>query len=496
MKVAVVGTGYVGLVTGTCLAELGHCVVCVDIDAKKIQKLKKGIIPIYEPGLEELIARNFKEKRLEFTTNIRDAIERSEIVFSAVGTPAGENHEADLKYVKQVACDFGKYLNGFKIFVNKSTVPVGTSEQIVEEIEKSLAERKKKTRELKLVHEKTMRKSTEKTQEFDVVSNPEFLREGSAVKDFIVPDRIIIGLCKGTTEKEKLKTEQTKKIIRKLYEPLVRVGSPIVITDIRSSEIIKYASNAFLATKISFMNEIANFCDLIGGDVKEIAKGIGLDKRIGPKFLHAGIGYGGSCFPKDVRAFIQTGKTRNYKFRILAMVDEVNNHQKRLMFEKIKKVLGTLKGKVVAVWGLSFKPKTDDIREAPSIFVIGKLLAEGAKIQVFDPVAEENAKKSIGAMNFIDIKKSIGVKNFMNAKNFDSTKKSIEKGSIFYSKNAYEACQGADVLAIMTEWDEFRILDFEKLKNTMKGRIIIDGRNMYEREDVEKEGFKYICFGR
>lgn len=486
MKVAIVGTGYVGLVTGTCLAEIGHRVICVDIDKHKIEKLKKGILSIYEPGLKELLERNLKEERLEFTTDIRDAIERSEIVFSAVGTPAGENHEADLKYVKQVARDFGKYLNGFKIFVNKSTVPVGTSEQIVEEIEKSLAQRK--IRESKLAHGKTRRNSSKKMPEFDVVSNPEFLREGSAVKDFIVPDRIIIGLRKGKTEK--MKTAQTKKIIQKLYEPLVRVGSPIVITDIRSSEIIKYASNAFLATKISFMNEIANFCDCIGGDVKEIAKGIGLDKRIGPKFLHAGIGYGGSCFPKDVRAFIQTGHAQKYEFRILAMVDEVNERQKRLMFEKIKKALGTLKGKVVAVWGLSFKPKTDDIREAPSIAVIEKLLAEGVKIRVFDPVAEENAKKFIDAINFIDKKNSIGKKDFIDTKNF------IGKENIFYSKNAYEACKNADVLAIMTEWDEFRILDFEKLKNTMKGRIIVDGRNMYEREDMEKEGFKYICFGR
>ncbi|MBI2453273.1 UDP-glucose/GDP-mannose dehydrogenase family protein [Candidatus Peregrinibacteria bacterium] len=447
MNISVIGTGYVGLVTGTCLAELGHNVFCVDIDEKKILKLKKGESPIYEPGLEELIKRNIKEKRLSFTTNIQDGIEKSEIIFSAVGTPPGKNHEADLKYVKQVAYDFGRFTNDYKIFVIKSTVPVGTSEEVTIEIKKGL---KKNIQGQNIP--------------FEVVSNPEFLREGTAIKDFMNPDRIVVGIKNLKTQTEKVK--KTQKIIQKVYEPIVRIGSPLLLTDIRSSEIIKYAANAFLATKISFINEIANFCDIVGGDVKEIAKGIGLDKRIGSKFLHAGIGYGGSCFPKDVKALIQTGKKAKHDFKILSSVENINMLQRQRMCKKIKKALKNIKGKIVAVWGLAFKPKTDDMREAPAKDIIQYIQKEGGKIRVFDPVAEKNAKIIIG-----------------------------EKG-ITYLKTAYEACENADILLIMTEWDEFRAVDFKKLKERMKGMIIIDGRNIYEREDVKAAGFEYYCFGR
>lgn len=445
MKVSVIGTGYVGLVTGTCLAEVGHNVICVDIDKEKIKKLQNGLIPIYEPGLQELVTRNKKEKRLQFTTDVKKAIQEADIVFSAVGTPPGQNHEADLKFMKDVARNFGRFINGYKMFIVKSTVPVGTSQLIIDEILTGMKEQKK-------------------TYEFDIVSNPEFLREGTAVKDFMNPDRIIIGLINGKYNGERKK--KIRKTMEKIYEPIVRIGSPLIFTDIKSSEIIKYASNAFLATKISFINEIANFCDQMGGDVKEVAKGIGLDKRIGPKFLHAGVGYGGSCFPKDVKALIQTGKRGKYEFQILEAVGKVNTLQRKILFQKIQKALKNLKGKNIAIWGLAFKPKTDDMREAPALDIIKKLLEEGARIRAFDPVAEENAKKMLGTKN------------------------------ITYCQEAYETCKGSDALVVMTEWDEFRILNFEKLKKAMKERNIIDGRNIYEREDIEKEGFEYICFGR
>lgn len=443
MKIAVVGTGYVGLVTGTCLAEVGHSVICVDVDEAKIAKLNRGEIPIYEPGLQELVARNGKEKRLSFSTSFKEALEVSEVVFNAVGTPMGKNHEADLRYVMQVARDFAEHAKGYKVFVTKSTVPVGTGQAVAEEIAKT-----------------KKRPKGGESLEFDVVSNPEFLREGTAVKDFMNPDRIVAGL-----DSERGDAARARRVMEKIYEPIVRVGSPLVFTDLRSAEIIKYASNAFLATKISFINEIANFCERVGGDVKEVARGMGLDKRIGPKFLHAGLGYGGSCFPKDVAALIQSGP-----FTILQAVEGVNRAQRDRFLEKIRQAVGgELKGKTLAVWGLSFKPKTDDVRDAPALTVIPQLVKEGVTVRVFDPVAVENAKTVFEEMKL---------------------------DAITYASNAYEACDQADALVIFTEWDEFRVVDFDRLKAMMQGRAVVDGRNLYERRDIESFGFTYHCFGR
>jgi len=434
MKITVIGTGYVGLVTGTCFAELGNEVICVDIDKSKIENLKKGIIPIYEPGLKELVLRNHKEKRLHFTIDAKSAIESAEVVFSAVGTPPDKDHRADLTAVMKVAQTFGKSLNGYKVFVNKSTVPVGTSERVREVIAKESG-----------------------NKDFDVVDNPEFLREGTAVKDFMNPDRIVVGLNKSS--------KKARELVEKLYAPLVRAGRPLLFTDIHSAEIIKYASNSFLATKISFINEIANFCELVGADVTEVAKGIGLDDRIGPRFLHAGIGYGGSCFPKDVQAFIQTGKDNGYEFLILEATEEVNQTQKLRIFNKLRDGIGDLNGKKVAIWGLAFKPKTDDMREAPAIITIEKLLEHGAKVEVFDPVASENARSIFG-------------------------------DRIKYAKTPYEAVSKAYALLIITEWDEFRAIDLERVKKLMSGDLICDGRNIYSPRDVKAMGFKYKSIGR
>lgn len=434
MKITVIGTGYVGLVTGTCFAELGNEVICVDIDKSKIENLKKGIIPIYEPGLKELVLRNHKEKRLHFTIDAKSAIESAEVVFSAVGTPPDKDHRADLTAVMKVAQTFGKSLNGYKVFVNKSTVPVGTSERVREVIAKESG-----------------------NKDFDVVDNPEFLREGTAVKDFMNPDRIVVGLNKSS--------KKARELVEKLYAPLVRAGRPLLFTDIHSAEIIKYASNSFLATKISFINEIANFCELVGADVTKVAKGIGLDDRIGPRFLHAGIGYGGSCFPKDVQAFIQTGKDNGYEFLILEATEEVNQTQKLRIFNKLRDEIGDLNGKKVAIWGLAFKPKTDDMREAPAIITIEKLLEHGAKVEVFDPVASENARSIFG-------------------------------DRIKYAKTPYEAVSKAYALLIITEWDEFRAIDLERVKKLMSGDLICDGRNIYSPRDVKAMGFKYKSIGR
>ncbi|KKP37921.1 UDP-glucose 6-dehydrogenase [Candidatus Peregrinibacteria bacterium RIFOXYC2_FULL_33_13] len=435
MQITIIGSGYVGLVTGTCLAELGNNVICLDIDEKKIEKLRKGEIPIYEPGLEELVIRNVKEQRLHFTTNTKEAIEKSEIIFSAVGTPPNKNHEADLKYVKQVAKEFGTHLNSYKIFVNKSTVPVGTS-HLMKEI---------------------INKYNTSNQQFDVIDNPEFLREGSAIKDFMNPDRIVVGV-------ESIKAE---KIMKKLYSPLVRAGNPIIFTDIKSAEIIKYASNSFLATKISFINEIANFCEKAGADILEVAKGIGLDNRIGSKFLHAGIGYGGSCFPKDVQAFICTARKHKCKFEILQAVEKTNQNQKLIIVDKLKKKIPNLKNKKIAVWGLSFKPKTDDMREAASLVIIPKLLKEGALIKAFDPVAINNAKKI-----------------FVKEKNLQ------------FADKPYEVLKEADALLILTEWDEFRSADLKRINNLMQGNLVIDGRNIYDPQEMIKNGFDYEGIGR
>lgn len=435
MKVTFLGTGYVGLVSGACLAEIGHEVICADIDKKKIAILKKGGIPIYEIGLEEIVVRNVAEGRLSFTADLKKAIQESEVVFMAVGTPEDKvTGQADLQYVFKVAETFGKHLNGFKLFVDKSTVPVGTAEK-VEEIIKNASKGK---------------------HPFEVVSNPEFLREGAAVKDFLNPDRVVIGT----------KSAKARKLMEQIYRPLARSGRPIMFTDVRSAEIIKYAANAFLAMKITFMNEVANFCDEAGGNVKEIAKGLGYDSRIGSRFLYAGIGYGGSCFPKDVKAFIETGRQYNSHFHIIETVSGVNEAQRIKPFVKLQEVFGNkLKNKTIAVWGLAFKPRTDDIREAPGIENIKLFLEEGCKVKAFDPVAMPN------------------------------TKKLLEHKSLTYTKKALDALKGADALVICTEWDEFRVVDYKDIKRLMKGDTIYDGRNVLERAEAESNGFTYYGIG-
>jgi UDPglucose 6-dehydrogenase len=417
------------------MAELGHTVVCADIDAKKINALKRGKMPIYELGLDELVEKNVAKGRLSFTTNIAKAIKEAEVVFNAVGTPEDKKTgKADLRYVFSVAEIFGKNINGYKILVNKSTVPVGTADECV-------------TRIIKVA---------KKGVEFDVVSNPEFLREGAAIKDFLNPDRVIVGVA----------SERARTLMEKIYRPLARAGRPVILTDVRSAELIKYASNAFLATKITFINEIANFCETIGANVKEVAKGMGADSRIGSRFLYAGIGYGGSCFPKDVQALIESGKEQNFNFQIVQAVDRVNDAQKLRPFE----ILNTawkkkLKGKKVAVWGLSFKPRTDDVREAPAKSVIEALLKAGVKVAAYDPVAME----SFAAAN--------------------------PKMRIQYGNSAYEVLEDVDAMLVMTEWDEFRTTDLALIQKTMKGDIVVDGRNIFERSDAEIAGLTYYGIG-
>lgn len=434
MKLAFIGTGYVGLVTGTCMAELGHTVVCADVDKKKIAKLKKGVMPIYELGLEELVAKNVKEGRLSFTTSIGQAIKEAEVVFSAVGTPEDKKTgRADMRYVYAVAETFGKNLNTYKILVNKSTVPVGTAD---------------KCRDI-VLH------ASKGKGEFDIVSNPEFLREGAAIKDFLNPDRVVLGVS----------SERAQELMEKIYRPIARAGRPVLVTDIRSAELIKYASNAFLATKITFINEIANFCEKVGANVKDVARGMGADSRIGSRFLYAGIGYGGSCFPKDVQALIETGKEYDHPFQIIQAADRVNDMQKLRPIEFLKKHFKNLKGKTIAVWGLSFKPRTDDVREAPALYVIESLLKAGAKVQAFDPVAIE----SFQAM-FPDKR-------------------------VKYCAHAYDAVEKADALLIMTEWDEFRTVEYPELASRMKERVIVDGRNIFDRNEAEKEDFTYFGIG-
>lgn len=435
MKLTFLGTGYVGLVSGACMAEIGHEVICADVDKEKIAKLKKGVIPIYEIGLEEVVERNVKEGRLAFTTDLKEAIQASDVVFMAVGTPEDKlTGQADLQYVFSAAEAFGKHLNGFKIFVDKSTVPVGTAEK-VEEIIKTASKGK---------------------HPFEVVSNPEFLREGAAVKDFLNPDRVIVGA----------KSAKAKKLMEQVYRPIIRSGRPLVVTDVRSAEIIKYAANAFLAMKITFINEVANFCEVAGGNVKEVAKGIGYDNRIGNRFLYAGIGYGGSCFPKDVKALIETGREYNSLFHIIETVDDVNKRMRIKPFVKLKEIYGDkLKDKKIAVWGLAFKPRTDDIREAAAIENIQLFLEEGARVQAFDPVAMENATRQ------------------------------LKHKSLVYAKKALDVLKGADALVICTEWDEFRVADYADLKRLMKGNVIYDGRNVLERSEAEAAGFTYYGVG-
>ena len=417
------------------MAEIGHTVVCADVDAKKIAKLKRGGIPIYEFGLEELVKENVRQGRLSFTTDIGKAIRESDAVFSGVGTPPDpKTGEADLQYVFAVAETFGKNLNGYKVLVNKSTVPVGTADRVRE----------------------IVMQSSDGTQEFDVVSNPEFLREGTAVKDFLNPDRVIVG-----TE-----SERAWAIMERIYRPVARAGRPIIQTDVKSAEIIKYASNSFLATKISFINEIANFCAIVGGNAKEVARGMGFDTRIGSRFLSAGIGYGGSCFPKDVKALLHTGAEHGYEFTILEAVRAANEKQKLLPINFLKKSLKTLKGKRIAVWGLSFKPRTDDVREAPALLIIETLLKNGASVAAFDPVATENAKTVLKS----------------NAR-------------LKFAKDQYAAADGADALVVATEWDEFRTADFADLQKRMRGTVIVDGRNIFRRNEAEAAGFTYFGVG-
>lgn len=432
MKIAVIGTGYVGLVTGTCFAETGNDVICVDIDAKKVANMKAGKMPIYEPGLDVIFERNIEQNRLQFTTSLADGIEDAEVIFLALPTPPGENGSADLKYILGVADDLGKILKKYTVIVDKSTVPVGTGEKVRAALSKNA------------------------TVEFDVVSNPEFLREGVAVDDFMKPDRVVLGV----------ESEKAKEVMNELYKPFVRQGHPIIFMDLRSAELTKYAANAFLATKITFMNEIANLCEKVGADVDMIRKGIGTDSRIGNRFLFPGIGYGGSCFPKDVLALSKTSTEHDYEFKILNSVMDVNEKQKTKLLPDIKAYFNNdLTGKKIAIWGLAFKPNTDDIREAPALYMIDGLLEAGANVRVFDPEAMENVEKLLG-------------------------------DKIEYAKSNYDALEDADALLIITEWTVFRSPDFDKISSMLKNKAIFDGRNLFEPEKMKEKGFFYRCIGR
>lgn len=432
MKIAVVGTGYVGLVTGTCFSETGNTVTCIDIDQAKVNKLQSGKVTIYEPGLEQLFERNIKQKRLFFTTNLEEGIKDAKIIFLALPTPPGEDGSADLKYILKVANDLGPLLKEYTIIVDKSTVPVGTADKVRECIAKGAK------------------------VDFDVVSNPEFLREGVAVEDFMKPERVVIG----TT------SARARKVMEALYGPFVRQGNPLVFMDERSAELTKYAANSFLATKISFMNEIANLCELLGADVDSVRKGVGTDSRIGKRFLFPGIGYGGSCFPKDVQALAKSAADADYDFKILKAVMDVNATQKTKLIPRIKEFFkGDLKGKTIALWGLSFKPHTDDIREAPSLYNIEELLKEGAAVKAHDPESMENVKQILG-------------------------------DKIQFCATPYEAAENADAIFIATEWPEFRTPDFEKLGSILKGKVIFDGRNLYDLDAMKELGFAYYSIGR
>ncbi|MBK6342787.1 MAG: UDP-glucose/GDP-mannose dehydrogenase family protein [Flavobacteriales bacterium] len=432
MNIAVVGTGYVGLVTGTCFAETGNHVICVDIDANKVQMMKDGKVPIYEPHLDVLFERNIRQGRLHFTTDLASAIKDAQIIFLALPTPPGEDGSADLKYVLGVADDLGKIITDYKVIVDKSTVPVGTSEKVHAALAKHA-----------------------KADLFDVVSNPEFLREGFAVDDFLKPDRVVVGTS----------SPRAQKVMEDLYKPFVRQGNPIIFMDERSAELTKYAANAFLATKITFMNEIANFCERVGADVDKVRIGIGTDSRIGKRFLFPGIGYGGSCFPKDVQALAKSGNDAGYEFQIIKAVMEVNEDQKTSIIPKITKHYGDLKGKRFALWGLAFKPDTDDIREAPALYMIDALLKAGASVTAFDPEAMPNVKKQVG-------------------------------NSIAFAADEYEALKGADALIIATEWALFRTPDFKRVAELLKEKVIFDGRNLYDLDEMEKLGFQYVSVGR
>ncbi|CAG0985586.1 MAG: UDP-glucose/GDP-mannose dehydrogenase family protein [Bacteroidetes bacterium] len=432
MKIAIVGTGYVGLVTGTCFAETGNTVICVDIDQEKVKKMQSGVVPIYEPHLDMLFERNIKQGRLFFTSHLEEAVTQSDIIFLALPTPPGEDGSADLSYILGVANQLGKIMKSYKVIVDKSTVPVGTSEKVKNEISKNTP------------------------YEFDVVSNPEFLREGFAVDDFMKPDRVVIGT----------QSEKAKKIMETLYKPYVRQGNPIIFMDEKSAELTKYAANAFLATKITFMNEIANFCEKVGANVDMVRIGIGSDSRIGKRFLFPGVGYGGSCFPKDVQALSKSGKENNYPFQILEAVMAVNENQKTILLPKIKKYFEeNLAGKKIALWGLAFKPDTDDIREAPSLYIINGLLEAGATVSAFDPEAMQNVQN-------------------------------ILSNQIEFAPTHYDALKNADALIIVTEWPLFRTPDFDKMKLLMKNPVIFDGRNIYDLDTMKENGFYYSSIGR
>ena len=435
MNIAIVGTGYVGLVSGTCFAEMGAHVTCVDVDVQKIQKLKDGIMPIYEPGLEELVKRNVEYGRLQFTTDLTEVLDEVEVVFSAVGTPPDEDGSADLKYVLAVARQFGQYINKYTILVTKSTVPVGTAQKVKAAIQDELKKRGVDV-------------------PFDVASNPEFLKEGAAIKDFMSPDRVVVG-----TESEK-----AKEVMTRLYKPFLINNFRVIFMDIPSAEMTKYAANAMLATRISFMNDIANLCERVGANVDSVRKGIGTDTRIGSKFLYAGCGYGGSCFPKDVKALVHTGLDNDYHMEVIEAVERVNEKQKSIIYDKIIKAVGDVRGKTIAIIGLAFKPETDDMREAPALVVIDKLLKAGASVRVFDPVAMDECKRRIG-------------------------------NAVTYCKNMYDASDGADVFALMTEWRQFRMPSWNVIKKVMSGNTIVDGRNIYDRSELEELGFVYTRIG-
>ena len=431
MRIAVVGTGYVGLVAGACFAESGNDVVCVDNNQTKVRLLRRGKIPIYEPGLEELVHRNRAEKRLTFTTTLAKAVRDSSVIFIAVGTPQGEDGSADLKYVLEVARQVARAMNGYKVIVDKSTVPVGTSERVREVVRR------------------------ETTHPFSVVSNPEFLKQGAAIDDFLKPDRVVIGA----------EDPRAQELMLELYEPFTRTGAPIMMMDCASAELAKYAANAMLATRISFMNEVANVCELVGADVDHVRRAIGADKRIGNSFLFPGVGYGGSCFPKDVQAMKRFAADKDYAFRILDAVEEVNTFQKTKLAAQMKKHFGSLKGKTIGLWGLSFKPRTDDMREAPAIPLVEALLSAGASVQAFDPEAMRIAKGIFGS-------------------------------KITYASNAYDAVKGADALAIVTEWNEFRRPDFARIRSLMRAPVVFDGRNLFAPSHMKQNGFTYYSIGR
>ena len=437
MKIAIVGTGYVGLVTGTCFAEIGVNVTCVDTNSEKIESLQKGMIPIYENGLEEMVLRNVKAKRLKFTTSLESCLDDVEVIFSAVGTPPDEDGSADLSYVLEVARTIGRNMNQYKLVVTKSTVPVGTARRVRAAIQEELDKRGVNI-------------------EFDVASNPEFLKEGNAISDFMSPDRVVVGV----------ESARAEKLMSKLYKPFLLNNFRVIFMDIPSAEMTKYAANSMLATRISFMNDIANLCELVGADVNMVRSGIGSDTRIGRKFLYPGIGYGGSCFPKDVKALIKTAEQNGYTMRVLRAVEEVNEAQKSVLFDKLMKQFnGELKGKTIALWGLAFKPETDDMREAPGLVLIDKLLKAGCQVRAYDPAAMDECKRRIGDV-------------------------------IYYARDMYDAVLDADVLMLITEWKEFRLPSWAVVKKTMNQQIVLDGRNIYDKKEMEELGFIYSCIGK